>query len=200
MLRISNLGCALLSAFIATPALAHITLEQAEAPVGAPYKAVFKVPHGCDGSTTVKLTVQIPEGVIAVKPMVKAGWEIETKRGAYARSYSYFHGAKFDQGVTQVTWSGGKLPDASAAPSDALAATTPPDPSQINAMVDGLAARLAAQGGSIEEWTRLVRSRLVQGRASDAQAAYDAARKAYPNAADRDELDTLALSSGLVAK
>lgn len=112
MLRISNLGCALLSAFIATPALAHITLEQAEAPVGAPYKAVFKVPHGCDGSTTVKLTVQIPEGVIAVKPMVKAGWEIETKRGAYARSYSYFHGAKFDQGVTQVTWSGGKLPDA----------------------------------------------------------------------------------------
>lgn len=112
MLRISNLGCALLSAFIATPALAHITLEQSEAPVGAPYKAVFKVPHGCDGSTTVKLTVQIPEGVIAVKPMVKAGWEIETKRGAYARSYSYFHGAKFDQGVTQVTWSGGKLPDA----------------------------------------------------------------------------------------
>ena len=112
MLRISNLGCALLSAFIATPALAHITLEQAEAPVGAPYKAVFKVPHGCDGSTTVKLTVQIPEGVIAVKPMVKAGWEIETKRGAYARSYSYFRGAKFDQGVTQVTWSGGKLPDA----------------------------------------------------------------------------------------
>lgn len=112
MLRISNLGCALLSAFIATPALAHITLEQAEAPVGAPYKAVFKVPHGCDGSTTVKLTVQIPEGVIAVKPMVKAGWEIETKRAAYAKSYSYFHGAKFDQGVTQVTWSGGKLPDA----------------------------------------------------------------------------------------
>ena len=112
MLRISNLGCALLSAFIATPALAHITLEQAEAPVGAPYKAVFKVPHGCDGSTTVKLTVQIPEGVIAVKPMVKAGWEIETKRAAYAKSYGYFHDAKFDQGVTQVTWSGGKLPDA----------------------------------------------------------------------------------------
>ena len=112
MLRISNLGCALLSAFIATPALAHITLEQAEAPVGAPYKAVFKVPHGCDGSPTTKLTVRIPEGVIAVKPMVKAGWDIATQRGPYAKSYSYFHGAKFDQGVKEVTWSGGKLPDA----------------------------------------------------------------------------------------
>ena len=31
-------------------------------------------------------------------------------------------------------------------------------------MVDGLDARLKAQGGSIEDWTKLVRSRLVQGR------------------------------------
>ena len=111
MLRIRLLGCALVSAFIATPAVAHITLEQGEAPVGAPYKAVFKVPHGCDGAATVKLTVTIPEGVIAVKPMVKSGWEIATQRGPYAKSYSYFHGAKFDQGVKDVTWSGGKLPD-----------------------------------------------------------------------------------------
>ena len=112
MLRMHVLGCALLSAFIALPAIAHVTLEQGEAPVDAPYKAVFRVPHGCDGSATIRLTVQIPEGVIAVKPMVKSGWEIATQRGPYAKSYSYFHGARFDQGVKEVTWSGGKLPDA----------------------------------------------------------------------------------------
>jgi len=44
--------------------------------------------------------------------MVKAGWDIETMRGPYARSHSHFHGATFDQGVKEVTWSGGKLPDA----------------------------------------------------------------------------------------
>jgi uncharacterized protein YcnI len=44
--------------------------------------------------------------------MLKSGWQIDVKRGAYAKSYSYFHGAKFDQGVKEVTWSGGKLPDA----------------------------------------------------------------------------------------
>ena len=66
-------------------------------------------------------------------------------------------------------------------------------------MVDGLDARLKAQGGTIEEWTQLVRSRLVQGRTGEAQAAYAAARKAYPQAVDRAELDALALSSGLVA-
>ena len=112
MLRTCLFGCALLSAFIALPANAHVTLERSEAPVGAPYKAVFRVPHGCDGSATIKLTVTIPEGIIAVKPMVKAGWQIETRRGSYAKTYSYFHGAKFDRGVKEVVWSGGRVPDA----------------------------------------------------------------------------------------
>ena len=112
MLRPCLFGCALLSAFITLPANAHVTLERSEAPIGAPYKAVFRVPHGCDGSATIKLTVTIPEGIIAVKPMVKAGWQIETKRGNYAKTYSYFHGAKFDRGVKEVVWSGGRVPDA----------------------------------------------------------------------------------------
>lgn len=100
------------SVAMAAPASAHVTLEQGEAPVGAPYKAVFRVPHGCGQSPTVRLTVRIPEGVIAVKPMVKLGWQIETMRGAYERSYSYYHGATFAEGVKTVAWSGGKLPDA----------------------------------------------------------------------------------------
>jgi uncharacterized protein YcnI len=96
----------------ASPALAHITLEQREARIGVPYKAVFRVPHGCDGSATIRLSVQIPEGVIAVKPMAKAGWTIEVTRGAYAKPYSATHGAKFTEGPKQITWSGGILPDA----------------------------------------------------------------------------------------
>ena len=56
-------------AFGATAALAHATFEVQEAPVGANYKAVLRVPHGCDGKATKVVRVQIPEGVIAVKPM-----------------------------------------------------------------------------------------------------------------------------------
>jgi cytochrome c-type biogenesis protein CcmH len=70
---------------------------------------------------------------------------------------------------------------------------------QIDAMVDGLEARLKANGGSIEEWAQLVRSRMVQGRTADAQRAYDAARTAYPDAEVRTELDVLAADNGLVA-
>jgi cytochrome c-type biogenesis protein CcmH len=80
------------------------------------------------------------------------------------------------------------------------ATSAEPDQAQIDAMVDGLAARLASEGGTVDEWTQLVRSRMVQGRVEDAQAAYDAARKAHPDAAERNELDVLAADNGLVAR
>ena len=92
--------------------LAHVTLEQQQTPVGTPYKIVLRVPHGCGNSATIRLSVQIPEGVIAIKPMMKPGWQIATTRGSYSKTYSYFHGAKFTEGVKEVSWSGGKLPDA----------------------------------------------------------------------------------------
>src|SRR3954469_25470804 len=94
----------------ASPAAAHVTLEDRPATVGGYYKAVFTVPHGCAGSATVKIRVQIPEGVIAVKPMPKPGWSLDVVNGTYASAYDY-HGKKFSEGAKEVVWSGGKLPD-----------------------------------------------------------------------------------------
>ncbi len=89
---------------------AHVTLEGRQAAVGTFYKAVFAVPHGCAGSATIRIRVQIPDGVIAVKPMVKPGWNVEVVKGKYAAPYD-FHGTKLTEGVKEVVWSGGKLPD-----------------------------------------------------------------------------------------
>jgi len=111
MLRESFFGAVGVVAFICT-ASAHITLEQREAPVGAPYKAVLRVPHGCDGAATIALRVRIPDGMIAVKPMPKPGWKVDTVVGKYPKTYDYFHGAKLSEGVTEVSFSGGTLPDA----------------------------------------------------------------------------------------
>jgi len=101
------LAAALLSA---SSASAHVTLESKEATIGAPFKAVFVVPHGCAGSATIKIRVQIPDGVIAVKPMPKPGWNVEAIKGKYPSEYD-FHGTKLSEGVREVVWSGGKLPD-----------------------------------------------------------------------------------------
>jgi uncharacterized protein YcnI len=98
------------AAVVTSSANAHITLENRQATPASYYKAVFAVPHGCAGSPTVKIRVQIPEGVIAVKPMPKPGWSIETVKGTYPTSYQ-LHGATITEGVREVTWSGGRLAD-----------------------------------------------------------------------------------------
>jgi cytochrome c-type biogenesis protein CcmH len=68
----------------------------------------------------------------------------------------------------------------------------------IRGMVDGLAARLDAQGGSLDEWQRLIRSLLALGQPDRAAAALGKARTALaqdPAAAER--LDALARDLGV---
>lgn len=95
---------------ISAPAFAHATLEVQEARIGATYKAVLRVPHGCGTEATNVVRVQIPEGFFNVKPMPKAGWELETVTAPYAASYDN-HGTELIEGVVEIIWSGGNLPN-----------------------------------------------------------------------------------------
>ncbi|SEG50448.1 YcnI family protein [Bosea lathyri] len=94
---------------LASPAMAHATLETQQAPVGATYKGVMRVGHGCDGAATLKLRIRIPEAVIAVKPMPKPGWTLDVVKGAYDTPYDYY-GTAMSEGVREIVWTG-KLPD-----------------------------------------------------------------------------------------
>jgi periplasmic copper chaperone A len=100
----------LIALLAAAPASAHVFLQGKQATIGADYKATFVVPHGCAGSPTTRLRVQIPEGVIASEPAPIAGWRVETVMGKYANAYDY-KGAKVSEGIKEIAWSGGKLPD-----------------------------------------------------------------------------------------
>jgi uncharacterized protein YcnI len=94
----------------AAPAAAHITLETPAAPSGSTYKAVLRVGHGCEGQATTGIRVQIPDGVIAVKPMPKPGWTLETTVGSYAEPVELW-GEALTEGVREIAWRGGELPD-----------------------------------------------------------------------------------------
>lgn len=107
---IDRLSILIAATLAAAPAGAHVTLEGKQAAIGADYKAVFIVPHGCAGSPTVKLRVQIPEGVIATEAKPVDGWKVDTVKGKYAGAYNV-KGTKASEGIKEVAWSGGKLPD-----------------------------------------------------------------------------------------
>lgn len=105
------ISCALCTLGLNTSiAHAHATLEQKTAPVNSTYKAVMRIGHGCKGSPTTSLAVQIPEGVIKVKPKAIAGWRIEIKEADYAKAYKY-HGKTIKKGPVEVKWIGGPLPN-----------------------------------------------------------------------------------------
>ncbi|MGQ9837999.1 MAG: YcnI family copper-binding membrane protein [Cyanobacteriota bacterium] len=95
---------------ISAPALAHVTVSPEEAPAGNFAKLTFRVPHGCNGSPTTRLRVQIPEGATSVKPMVHPLWEIETVKKPLETPYES-HGRMISETVAEVIWSGGVLPD-----------------------------------------------------------------------------------------
>ncbi len=92
-------------------AQAHVTLKQKEAPGGATYEAVLTVGHGCEGAATVAVRVQIPDGVVSVKPMPKPGWQLETRVEPYSQPVEAAHGETYTEGVREIAWSGGNLPD-----------------------------------------------------------------------------------------
>lgn len=89
---------------------AHVTLEPEKAAAGAYAKLTFRVPHGCERSATTKITVQIPEGTLSVKPQVHAGWNIKTKTVKLA-SPATLHGKEVTESISEVTWQGGVLED-----------------------------------------------------------------------------------------
>ena len=97
-------------AILSAPSLAHVTLEVREAPVNAIYKAVARVPHGCEGAATLKVRIQVPDGVVNVKPMPKAGWMLETVKGTYEKAYSD-HGKPLTEGIKEIVWTGRLLDD-----------------------------------------------------------------------------------------
>lgn len=110
-MRKTTLALALAAAALSHPAAAHVTILDPVATAGKPFRAAFKVGHGCDGSATTSVSILIPDGVVAVKPMPKPGWTLEVKKERLAKPYET-HGKTITEDVKRVTWSGGPLPDA----------------------------------------------------------------------------------------
>lgn len=106
MLALIGLGLA----GLASAARAHVTLERREASAGAAYRGILAVPHGCGREATTAIRVQIPEGLFSVKPVPKPGWTVATTVKPYAKAYSS-HGREIREGVSEIVWSGGSLPN-----------------------------------------------------------------------------------------
>ena len=94
---------ALMLTTLVAPAAAHVALAQPQAAAGSTYSAVLRVGHGCAGSATHTVVVQLPAGFRGAKPMPKAGWALSVRKQALAQPYDS-HGRRVTEDVVEVVW------------------------------------------------------------------------------------------------
>ncbi len=62
---------------LAGPASAHVTITASDTAAGAYTVLTLSVPHGCDGSPTTEVAVQMPDGITEVTPTRNAYYDVE---------------------------------------------------------------------------------------------------------------------------
>ncbi len=100
------------AAVLAVPAIAtaHVMFANAQATAGTSYVGSLRVTHGCGGSATTALCVEIPESVTGAKPQAKPGWTIQVERVPLKTPVPGEGGKMQTTRVSAITWTG-SLPD-----------------------------------------------------------------------------------------
>ena len=95
-------------ALTATPAAAHVTVQPNEAPIGAFYRFVVRVPNERPDESTTKVEVQFPETLVFVSFEDAPGWKRTVKMKKLDEPVEVF-GEEVDEVVGSVVWSGGEV-------------------------------------------------------------------------------------------
>jgi uncharacterized protein YcnI len=95
---------ATLSLAVAAPAWAHVSIAEQEAEAGAFTLLTFGVPHGCEGSPTTRVRIQMPESIPQVTPTVNPGWDVEKMMAALDEPIEAGHGEQITERVSEVVY------------------------------------------------------------------------------------------------
>jgi uncharacterized protein YcnI len=99
------LGAGILIALTpAAAASAHVSASATSTAAGSSTVVTFSVPHGCDGSPTTVVTIEVPESVPAVTPTVNPSWTVEKVVEQLAEPLMDAHGNEITERVTSVVY------------------------------------------------------------------------------------------------
>jgi uncharacterized protein YcnI len=101
----TGLGLGLLLA-VAVPlsASAHVSVTPASTAAGSYTVLTFAVPHGCDGSATTTIAIDIPETIASVTPTVNTNWDVAKVMTPLAAPSTSAHGETSTERVGQVVY------------------------------------------------------------------------------------------------
>ncbi len=97
---------------IVSPASAHVSASVTDASAGAFTVLTLSVPHGCDGSPTTRIEIQVPESVLAVTPTRNPYYELEPTIEQLDEPETDAHGNEITERTTSIVYTADTpLPD-----------------------------------------------------------------------------------------
>ncbi|MFC0645661.1 YcnI family copper-binding membrane protein [Cellulomonas phragmiteti] len=85
-------------------ASAHVTVQPSTTTAGAYTLLTVGVPHGCDGSPTTRVSIQIPELITSVTPSINPGWEVEKVMADLDVPIDDGHGGQRTERVAEIVY------------------------------------------------------------------------------------------------
>lgn len=92
-------------ALMAAPASAHVTVTPSTTAAGAYTVLTFSAGHGCDGSPTTSIAIDLPEEIYAVTPTRNPFWTVEKVMERLDEPITDAHGNQVTERVAQVVYS-----------------------------------------------------------------------------------------------
>jgi uncharacterized protein YcnI len=93
-------------------ASAHVTVEPSSSAAGSYSVLTFALGHGCEGSPTTAITIDIPEGIASATPTVNPGWDVAKIAVEAAEPATDSHGEAATSRTGQIVYTAkAPLPD-----------------------------------------------------------------------------------------
>lgn len=93
-----------LVALSATPAAAHVTGTPSTSAAGSFTVLTMSVPHGCEGSPTTGIEIQVPEQVMSVTPTRNPLYDVEKNIEQLDEPVTDAHGNEITERVASITY------------------------------------------------------------------------------------------------
>ena len=97
-------GAALIVLATASAASAHVTVTPSTTAASAYSVLTFAVPHGCEGSATTTVAIQIPDDFVTVTPSINPSWTVTKEMEKLAEPVDDGHGGQYTERVAQVVY------------------------------------------------------------------------------------------------
>lgn len=94
----------LLALAVPLSASAHVSVDPSSTAAGSYSVLTFALPHGCDGSATTAIAIDLPEGIESVTPTVNYGWDVSKVAVDLATPLDDGHGNTITTRIGQIVY------------------------------------------------------------------------------------------------